>query len=232
MAQHDYQIADQNGASFLSDLNDLLQAVVTNNSGLEPSPTFENMWWFDPGTGDLRQRNAANTAWVLVGRKTAEGWVPYHKGVLISPGVEPGTRMIFVQASAPTGWTQDTSYNDRVIRVVSNSINGGGTGGSWIISGLDVHAHSLTVSQLPPHTHPAGSLTAASAGAHGGHIGGSGVGQFVSTPGFTTQVAGEHTHNITGITGERGAGAAHSHGINHLGGWRPSYVNVIAATKD
>ena len=36
--------------------------------------------------------------------------------------------MIFYQASAPSGWTQDTSLNDYGLRVVSGS--GGGTTGS------------------------------------------------------------------------------------------------------
>ena len=48
-------------------------------------------------------------------------------------GVEPfasGTKMVFYQASAPTGWTQDTasSLSETVMSVVTGS--GGGTGGS------------------------------------------------------------------------------------------------------
>ena len=39
-----------------------------------------------------------------------------------------GTITIFIQASAPSGWTQVTSQNDKAIRVVNGS--GGGSGGS------------------------------------------------------------------------------------------------------
>ena len=62
-----------------------------------------------------------------------------------------GTRMLFYQSSAPTGWNQITSVNDRVIRVVSGS--GGSTGGSWSISGLNVLGHTLSVSEMPSHDH-------------------------------------------------------------------------------
>ena len=41
MAQHDYVLADQSGLSFLSDLNNALAAVVTNNSrATAPSDTY------------------------------------------------------------------------------------------------------------------------------------------------------------------------------------------------
>jgi hypothetical protein len=45
-----------------------------------------------------------------------------------------GTKMAFFQAAVPTGWTQDTSQNDKVMRVVSGT--GGGYGGTWALSGM------------------------------------------------------------------------------------------------
>ena len=33
MAQHDYNIANQTGANFRTDLNNALSAIVSNNSG-------------------------------------------------------------------------------------------------------------------------------------------------------------------------------------------------------
>ena len=38
-----------------------------------------------------------------------------------------GSTMVFVQAAAPTGWTQVTTYNDYALRIVSGAT---GTGGS------------------------------------------------------------------------------------------------------
>ena len=68
MAQHDYVIANQSGASFRSDLNNALSAVASNNSGTSaPSTTYAYQWWADTNTGLLKVRNAANSAWVTVG---------------------------------------------------------------------------------------------------------------------------------------------------------------------
>jgi len=65
MATHDYNLANQSGASFRSDLNDALQAVLTNNSSASsPSTTAAYMFWADTNTGILKIRNSSNDAWV------------------------------------------------------------------------------------------------------------------------------------------------------------------------
>jgi hypothetical protein len=67
MAQHDYDLANQAGAAFRSDLNAALAAIVTNNSGATaPATTYAHMWWADTTAGILKRRNAANTAWISV----------------------------------------------------------------------------------------------------------------------------------------------------------------------
>lgn len=68
MSQSDYTIADQDGASFLVDINAQLAAIVSNNSGAtEPATTYSYQWWADTSSGSLKQRNAANNAWVTIG---------------------------------------------------------------------------------------------------------------------------------------------------------------------
>jgi hypothetical protein len=68
MAQHDYNIADQPGVSFLSDLNNALAAIVSQNAGTTaPSPTYAHQLWADTTSGKLKMRNAANNAWVDIG---------------------------------------------------------------------------------------------------------------------------------------------------------------------
>ena len=42
-------------------------------------------------------------------------------------GAEPGTRMLFQQTAAPTGWTKDTTHNDKALRIVSGTASSGGT---------------------------------------------------------------------------------------------------------
>ncbi len=65
MAQHDYQISNGSGIAVRNDVNNALAAIVTQNAGpAAPSPSYPYMWWADTVTGKLRQRNAANTAWI------------------------------------------------------------------------------------------------------------------------------------------------------------------------
>jgi len=65
MATHDYNLANQSGASFRSDLNGALQAIVTNNSSdTEPSTTFAHMLWLDTANDILKIRNAENSGWI------------------------------------------------------------------------------------------------------------------------------------------------------------------------
>lgn len=68
MAQHDYVIENQAGAAFRADINEVLQAIVTNNAGTTaPNPTFPHQWWADTTAGVLKRRNAANDAWISMG---------------------------------------------------------------------------------------------------------------------------------------------------------------------
>jgi hypothetical protein len=68
MAQHDYVIANGTGAAVRSDLNNGLAAIVSNNSGAtEPGTMYAYQWWADTTTGLLKQRNAANNAWITIG---------------------------------------------------------------------------------------------------------------------------------------------------------------------
>ena len=67
MAQHDYVIANQSGASFRADLNNGLAAIVSNNSGASaPSTTFAFQWWADTTNNVLKMRNAANDGWITI----------------------------------------------------------------------------------------------------------------------------------------------------------------------
>jgi hypothetical protein len=68
MANHDYVVANGTGASVRSDLNNALAAIVSNNSSSsEPATKYAYQWWADTSSGLLKQRNAANNAWVTIG---------------------------------------------------------------------------------------------------------------------------------------------------------------------
>ena len=65
MSQHDYVFANQTGASLRADLNLNALAVVSQNSETtEPATMYAYMFWADTTTGILKQRNAANSAWI------------------------------------------------------------------------------------------------------------------------------------------------------------------------
>lgn len=124
------------------------------------------------------------------------------------PRMDAGTRTVFYQAAAPTGWTQVTTVNDKVLRLVSGP--GGGTGGSWTISGVTVDGHVLTIGELPAHTHDA--LVESGAGFNRAN---SGTGNFG-----------------TGASVSTGSGSAHTHGVTADGIWRPAYADVIVCSRD
>ena len=65
MANHDYVIANQGFPSFRSDLNNVLQAVVSNNSSAsEPSTKYAYQMWYETDTNIWFMRNADNDAWI------------------------------------------------------------------------------------------------------------------------------------------------------------------------
>ena len=67
MAQHDYNIANQTGANFRTDLNNALLAISSNNSGSsEPSTMYAYEWWIDTSANVLKLRNSSNNAWITM----------------------------------------------------------------------------------------------------------------------------------------------------------------------
>jgi hypothetical protein len=67
MAQHDYNIANQTAANARTDINNVLSAIATNNSGTSaPSTTFANQWWYDTNAFILYIRANGNDAWIPV----------------------------------------------------------------------------------------------------------------------------------------------------------------------
>ena len=137
-----------------------------------------------------------------------------------------GTKMIFNQTAAPTGWTKDTSNNnDSALRVVTGSAS---TGGSVAFAtafasqtiaahSLSVAGHTLTTSQMPSHNHSYTCPYITGKGYNGG------LPRSCSTQG--------------GTTGSTGGGGSHSHSISgsqtHAAiDLAVKYVDVIVATKD
>ena len=73
MSQHDYSLANGDGATFRADLNAALAAILSGNSGsTAPTTTAPFMLWFDTSTGVLKQRNAGDTAWLSAVTATSQ----------------------------------------------------------------------------------------------------------------------------------------------------------------
>lgn len=68
MAQEDYDVSNASGAAVRADINQQLDAIVSNNSGgTEPTTTFPYMIWADTTANQLKIRNGANSTWIVVG---------------------------------------------------------------------------------------------------------------------------------------------------------------------
>lgn len=69
MAQHDYDIGNQSGSAFRSDLNNALAAIVSVNSGAaDPGTMFAYQLYADTTNNELKQRNSGNSGWVTIGK--------------------------------------------------------------------------------------------------------------------------------------------------------------------
>ncbi len=70
----DYSLANQSGANFRAELNTILAAVVSQNSGsTAPTTTYAYQLWIDTAASPnplLKLRNGANSAWITIGDVT------------------------------------------------------------------------------------------------------------------------------------------------------------------
>ena len=135
-----------------------------------------------------------------------------------------GTKMLFHQAAAPTGWTKVTTINDAALRVVSGT-TGGSTSGSTAFSTLfaggqavtlsgNVGATTLNTSQMPAHTH-------------------SGILLVKSESGTAVFQGTESSPNREGTMGSAGGGKSHTHTLSGTAtiSLAVKYTDVIICTK-
>ena len=68
MAEHDFIIENGTGSAVRTDLNNLFQAIASNNSKSGALTTnYAYQWHVDTSDGNLKIRNAANNGYVTVG---------------------------------------------------------------------------------------------------------------------------------------------------------------------
>ena len=107
MAQHDYDIGNQSGSAFRSDLNNALAAIVSVNSGSsDPAVMYAYQLYADTTNNLLKQRNAGNSAWITIGTLGATNWglaalaSPTFTGTPSAPTAAAGTNTTQIATTA------------------------------------------------------------------------------------------------------------------------------------
>ncbi|RKZ67304.1 MAG: hypothetical protein DRQ48_09890, partial [Gammaproteobacteria bacterium] len=156
-----------------------------------------------PATGDSSTK-IATTAYVDFAVLGASG------------GFASGTLMLFQQTAAPTGWTKETTHNNKALRVVSGTVSSGGSVdfdvafASQSVAGT-VNNTTLTISQMPAHTH-----------------------SYNTVAGSSTAISGGKGSDIqSATTGSKGGGGSHNHTFTGTAiNLDVKYVDLIIASKD
>ena len=149
-------------------------------------------------------------------------------------GFAQSARSLMFRSSAPTGWSQITTHNNKAFRVVSGT--GAGSGGSNgftsafasrnisgnapVSTSFNVGSTTLSINQIVSHSHPYNGGGNSATSAVGGPFGG---GTPRASPGGPN-------------SGNAGGGGSHNHGNNSSSGggsvsanqsFAVQYVNVI-----
>ena len=155
--------------------------------------------------------------------------------------IPSGTIMLFQQTAAPTGFTKLTSQNNKALRVVSGTASTGGsnsftdafnstktvsgtTGSTGVTISGSTASHTLTLSQIPAHTHTitqGGNLSQFGSTAHGATL--SDTTQTTSSAGG----GGGHSHGAGTLSG-----GSHTHSFSDTFNLNVQYVDIILASKD
>jgi hypothetical protein len=221
--------------------------TVKNTTGTGVAvPAGKSMWVYNNGTNVVEAMNHAASLTLGTALAASSGGTgitsPGSSGnVLTSNGTAwastalpspfpSGTVMLFGQTAAPTGWTKDvTNNNNSALRVVTGTASTGGSvdfttafasqtpSGTVFVAG-SAGATTLSIPQIPSHSHTAGENTPRASGPSP-----------VRNPATTGNP-----------TGAEGGGGSHDHPLSissstftgNAINLAVKYVDVIRATKD
>ncbi len=141
-----------------------------------------------------------------------------------------GTKMLFGQTAAPTGFTKITSNDDAALRIVSGTV---GTGGSVALSTAlatpsvtgtisgSTGSHTLSTAEMPSHNHSYTQRTGSS----------------TIKWDYFSNATNVTTSNSGSSTGSTGGGGSHNHSLSATfssgtATINVKYVDVIMASKD
>ncbi len=231
------RIQSKTGA-YTAVLNDNASVLRTSNSwtlSLTAAATLGNGWElyvYNDGSGTITADpngaetiNGAATLAITAGRICriwCDGSAFFASIISTGDQFPSGTLMLFQQTSAPTGWTKQTTHNDKALRVVSGAASSGGATAFTSVfgSGKNTGSYALQIADMPPHTHGAGSYVATAKQPTG--AGSPGDWAFSDSGNNTASVP------VSGTSGATGGGGGHS----HTQSLDLQYVDVIIASKD
>jgi len=190
--------------------------VAFNN--LSPANTKGDLIVFD-GTNNVRIPVGSNDQVLSANSATSTGlaWATPSGG---GSSFTSGTLMLFQQTAAPTGWTKQTTHDNKALRVVSGTASSGGSVNfttafaSQAVNGT-VGSTTLSAAQMPSHTHGISLI---------GGCGGSNVGPL-----------GNSLDSFYGTSSTNSAGSSNSHNHSFSGtaiNLAVQYVDLIIASKD
>jgi hypothetical protein len=156
-----YSIGDllyASGASTLSKLSGVATGNVLLSGGIGTAPSWGKVGLGTHVSGTLGLANGGTGQTTLAGVKSALGIDAAQTTAnnAIAGNLEAGTRCVFNQSNAPTGWTKDTTaaLNDSLMRIVTGTVGSGGSTAFSTFNGQTATAlHYLTLGEIPSHSH-------------------------------------------------------------------------------
>lgn len=157
MAQSVYNIPDSSGVDFLTNINAVLGAIQTINSGATPpTDTQSGMWWGDisnPNTFYLKMRNHTNNGWVsLYAYDVATGTIRALSNDKYLAEITGATGAVFLP-SGTTAQRPTLTSGERALRYNTDNAElefWDGTAWDSVGGGLDIN--SLTDKTTPDNT--------------------------------------------------------------------------------
>jgi hypothetical protein len=182
-------------------------SAITNDSGVSGATVAAALNTLNTGLGTKQATLVSGTNIKTVGGSSLLG-----SGDVSVSAFPSGTRLLFHQTAAPTGWTKETnaSYNNKALRLVTGTVSSGGSNNfdTALVNSLTSGATTLTTSQIPSHSHGSNIVK----------LSGSGIG----IPDASTY------SGSFGTTDTAGTGGSHTHTVQ----LNVAYHDVIIATKD
>jgi hypothetical protein len=137
-----------------------------------------------------------------------------------------GTLMLFQQTSAPTGWTKQTTHNDKALRVVSGAASSGGSVAFTSVFNAAGGSTAISQANLPSYNLSLASLTATAA-VTGRNTNVGETTEFRASDGTGGQTTQNATVTFGGAIPLGGSGTGHTHVTPSI-----QYVDLIIAAKD